>query len=224
MERKQLRVYVKGLALLLILLALGYVIRLTGLEKLLNEGWIDSHIRGQGIYGWGLFLLVVGATTALGLPRQIAGFLGGYAYGFIGGTLASVAGSLLGSCFSFYCARIIGRKFMAKRFAGKVGKIDNFLRANPFSMILMLRFFPVGSNVATNTLSGVSSIGSLPFFAATILGYIPQNATFALLGSGFKVDFAWRVTLSIILFAISTWLGFVLYQRQRALAKIVSED
>ncbi|WP_461208849.1 TVP38/TMEM64 family protein [Desulfocurvus sp. DL9XJH121] len=216
MDRKQARAYLKGFAMLAVLAGLGLGLRAAGLDQALDEHWIDAHIRGQGLWGWGLFLLAAGAFTGLGLPRQIVAFLGGYAYGFLGGTLAGTLGTALGCALAFFFARFLGRGYVARRFGGKIAKVDAFLRENPFSMTLIIRFMPVGSNILTNLVAGVSSVGALPFLAGSTLGFVPQTLIFALLGSGFKVDFAWRVTLAAILFVLSTWWGFVLYRKKRA--------
>lgn len=220
MDRKQARAYLKGLLLLAALAAVGLGLRAAGLDQALNERWIDAHIRGQGPMGWALFLLAAGVFTGVGLPRQIVSFLAGYAYGFVGGTLAGTLGTGLGCAGAFLFARFLGRRYVARRFAGKIGKVDDFLRDNPFSMTLIIRFMPVGSNILTNLVAGVSSVGALPFLAGSTLGFVPQTLIFALLGSGFKVDFAWRVTLAAALFVLSTWWGFVLYKKKRAAAVI----
>ena len=224
MDKKQARTYLKGLLMLAILAGLGLGLRAAGLDQSLNENWIDAHIRSQGMYGWGLFLLAAGLFTAVGLPRQIISFLAGYAYGFMGGTLAGTLATGLGCALAFFFSRFMGRRYVTRRFAGKIGRVDAFLRDNPFSMTLIIRFMPVGSNVLTNLLAGVSSVGALPFLAGSTLGFIPQTLIFALLGSGFKVDFAWRVTLAVVLFVLSTWWGFALYKKKRAAAAVINDD
>jgi len=224
MDRKLLRTIVKGLIMLAALVGVGLALRAAGLDEAVNEHWIDAHIRGQGLAGWALFLGVAAVFTGAGLPRQIISFLGGYAYGFIGGSIAGTLGTALGCALSFFFARFLGRRMVKERFGGKIGRVDAFLRDNPFSMTLIIRFMPVGSNILTNLVAGVSSVGALPFLAGSTLGFVPQTLIFALLGSGFKVDFAWRVSLAVILFGLSTWLGFVLYRQKRAAAGIVNGD
>lgn len=224
MDKKQVRTYLKGLVMLALLAGIGIGLRTAGLDEALDEHWIDAHIRGQGLYGWALFVLVTGVFTGVGLPRQIISFLAGYAYGFMGGTLAATLGTALGCAGTFLFSRFLGRRYVTRRFAGKIGRVDNFLRDNPFSMTLIIRFMPVGSNLLTNLVAGVSSVGSIPFIAGSTVGFIPQTAIFALLGSGFKVDFAWRVTLAVVLFIISTWMGFALYRKKRRAAAIVNGD
>ncbi|WP_084458261.1 TVP38/TMEM64 family protein [Desulfocurvus vexinensis] len=225
---RQTRIFLKGLVLIASLVAAGLAARHLGLADALNEGWMDAHIRGQGLLGWLTFLALAALATGAGLPRQVVGFLAGYVYGFLAGTLLGVAGTLLGAALSFFYARLLGRGLVARRLArraaGRVARADAFLSQAPFSTALIIRLMPVGSNILTNLLAGVSSVAALPFLLGSALGFVPQTAIFALLGSGFKVDLAWRVSLSAVLFALSSWLGWRIYRARRRAAALVDED
>jgi hypothetical protein len=45
-----------------------------------NQAWIDNKVKNQGTLGILYFTLFCMITTACGLPRQLAAFLGGYEY------------------------------------------------------------------------------------------------------------------------------------------------
>jgi uncharacterized membrane protein YdjX (TVP38/TMEM64 family) len=210
-----LKYVVKGLPVLVSLVAIGFLVKFSGLGNLLDESWIDSAVRGRGLAGEMLFLGVGAAATAVGMPRQVVAFMAGYAFGFVQGSLLGTLASLLGCALAFYYARLLGRGLVARRFAGKVGKMDAFIRDNPFSMTMLIRLLPVGSNLVTNLAAGVTSVAFMPFLLGSGLGYLPQNAIFALVGSGIDVDPVWRIGLGVLLFAISGILGVVLYRRMR---------
>jgi uncharacterized membrane protein YdjX (TVP38/TMEM64 family) len=82
-------------------------------------------------------------------------------------------------------------------------------------MTLVIRCLPVGNNLLTNLAAGVSNIPAATFIGGSFIGYIPQTLIFALLGSGVRVDPVWRTTISGLLFAVSTLLGWMLYRRYR---------
>ncbi len=209
------RIILKGLAVLASLVAIGFAVRLSGLSDLLDEAWIDREIRGRGLNGELLFLAVGGLAAAVGVPRQAVAFMAGYAFGFVWGTVLGVLAALLGCIGGFYYARLLGRSLVAHRFPGKVRKVDAFIRDNPFNMTLLIRLLPVGSNLVTNLAAGVSSVAALPFFAGSALGYVPQTAVFALVGSGVNLDPVWRIGLGVVLFVVSGVLGVYLYRRMR---------
>ena len=210
-----LRVIFKGLGILASLVVIGYLIQLSGLSEMLDQTWVDKEIRGHGLKGELLFLAVGAFATGVGMPRQVVAFMGGYAFGFAYGTFLGTLAALLGCIGTFYYARLLGRSMVAKRFPGKVRKMDNFIRDNPFNMTLLIRLLPVGSNLVTNLAAGVSSAAALPFFAGSALGFVPQTAVFALVGSGIALDPVWRIGMGALLFVVSGVLGVMLYRRLR---------
>lgn len=208
-------VFFRGLIWIVSLVAVGYVIKTTGLESSIDKAWIDSDILGQGFSGELLFLGVSLLFTAIGLPRQVICFLGGYAFGLIEGTILALLATVLGCVIAFFYARMLGRDFVVSRFPGRVKNIDDFLRDNPLSMTLLIRLLPLGSNLVTNLAAGVSSVRPVPFFQGSAIGYFPQTLVFALVGSGISVDPELRIAISVILFIISGILGVSLYRKNR---------
>jgi uncharacterized membrane protein YdjX (TVP38/TMEM64 family) len=210
-----LRSILKGLLLIASLAALGFLAKHGHLANMLSEQWIDAEVRGQGWHGDLIFLAVGALTTALGFPRQVVAFLGGYAFGFISGTALAAVAAVMGCVLAFFYARWMGRSLIQNRFPGRIRKVDAFLHEHPFSMAVVIRLLPVGSNVVTNLLAGVSSVRGLPFFAGSGVGYLPQTLVFALAGSGVNFDPALRLTLAGVLFVVSSLIGVWLYRRHR---------
>jgi uncharacterized membrane protein YdjX (TVP38/TMEM64 family) len=65
----------------------------------------------------------------------------------------------------------------------------------------------------------MSSVRAVPFLAASLLGFIPQTAVFALLGRGSVPSHADKLALGAGMFLVSTALGVVLllkYRREAA--------
>ncbi len=205
------RVLLRGLVVIASLVAIGLLFD----HLQLSKTWIDTQIRGQGTAGYLLFVAACALFTGIGLPRQVISFLGGYAFGFVEGTALAVLATAIGCSGTFFYARLVGRKMVASRFAHKIQKIDAFLHDNPFSMTLLIRLLPVGSNLITNLAAGVSSVRAVPFILGSAIGYIPQNLVFALGGSGITLDPEIRITLSVALFMVSGAIGVFLYRRYR---------
>ncbi|MEE9317967.1 MAG: VTT domain-containing protein, partial [Rhodospirillales bacterium] len=163
-------ILIRGLALFVSLVVLGVVLK-TGV--VFNEAWIDSVIRSQGLKGVLIFVAVGWGVTSVGLPRQLVAFLGGYAFGFVYGTGLALAATTLGCITAFLFARVLARDWVAGKISDRIRRIDGFLSENPFSMTLLIRFLPLGSNFLTNLAAGVSSVSWAPFVAGSALGYIP---------------------------------------------------
>lgn len=206
---------IKGLVVILSLVLLGLVARHLGLDQALNERWIDSHVSQDGWRGTLIFVAAGGVFTAIGWPRQVVAFLGGYAYGFWAGTLWALLASALGCLLAFFYARWLARGLVQRRFPDRLRRLDDFIHIHPFAMTLLIRLLPVGSNLVTNLVAGVSSVRAWPFLGGSALGYVPQTAVFALAGSGVAVDPEWRIGLAALLFVISSVLGVRLYRHFR---------
>jgi len=208
------RLVLRGLLLMASLAAIGW-----GFEEMSRRlgdlAWVDRQIRGQGGSGAVLFIGFGALAVAVGLPRQAVCFLAGYGFGLGPGLVWAQTASVLGCVLCFTYARLLGRDLVRHRFADRLRRLDEFLRFHPFSMTVLIRFLPVGSNLITNLLAGVSSVRPLPFVAGSLIGYLPQTVIFVLLGSGIHVQPMVRSALSVLLFVVSATLGITLYRRLR---------
>lgn len=218
------RILMRGLVLIATLVAIGFLFEGLGLKSMLDSGWVDHEVRGKGLWGEGLFLLVGAAFVALGLPRQVVSFLAGYAFGFTLGTGLALLATLMGSIATFTYARFMGREVLVKRFPGKIKRLDDFLAGNPMTMALILRLSPFSANVVANLAAGVSGVRVVPFFVGSALGYLPQTIVFALLGGGIQLDPVMNTALSVLLFVVSTVLGLWLWQRYRVARGLPEDD
>jgi len=207
------------------LLAAGALLREMG--GMPGTAWVDRSIRDQGLWGELIFVLVGGALTAAGLPRQSIAFLGGYGFGTVLGTVLGMAAQLLGCAASYGWARLLGREWAERRLAGRFGHrlrpLRDVLAQSPFQATLALRLLPVGSNLALNLLAGMAALQVMPFLAGSALGYLPQTVVFALLGKGIRVEGAWQLALGGLLLAVSFGLGVWMWQRHKA-ARALDED
>jgi uncharacterized membrane protein YdjX (TVP38/TMEM64 family) len=219
----RIRTYLPGLVFLATLVALGYFVESGQLSGLLSEDWIDREVRGKGVPGELLFVAVGGAATALAVPRHIVSFLGGYAFGLGLGTALALAATELGCVLTFYYARVVARPLVSARLGARVRRIEDFLAANPFSMTLLMRLLPVGSNFVTSLAAGVSRVPARPFLAGSLAGYLPQTFVFTLAGSGIEMGGGMRIGFAVFFFIVSGAIGIWLYRRYRH-GKSLGED
>ena len=198
----------RGLLVMVILVLITWL-----LKDVLDQGWIDAQVRDNGAAGVLLFVLVCSLLGSIGLSRQVIAFLGGYAFGFSQGVVLSMVAVVAACITTFYISRVLLRSYLEKRFSGRIQQIDTFLHENTFTMALLVRLLPLGSNWMINIGAGVSSVRKLPFFFGSALGYIPQMLIFSLLGSGTRVDQFWQIAIAMTLFILAASLGVVLYRK-----------
>ncbi|BDQ33086.1 TVP38/TMEM64 family protein [Pseudodesulfovibrio portus] len=225
---KSVKSLAKGLVMLLGLGLAVYLARAAGLGSMLEDTkWFNDHVLGSGPLSVVIFLAVGTAFTAVGLPRQLVGFLGGFAFGMFSGTLLATVASGLGCGVAAVYARMGGRELVERKFGHRLERVNRFLKHEPFNTALAIRLFPLGSNLITNLAAGVSSIPLMPFLLGSTIGYIPQNFIFALFGAGMNrestMGVALSVGMSVVLFGVSGWLGIQVYRRYRKQSGALAE-
>jgi uncharacterized membrane protein YdjX (TVP38/TMEM64 family) len=210
------RYFRKGLLFLLLCGLFGWVISSNSMFESLNKQWIDLHIRNNGLQGVLYFMLIGALVTAIGCPRQLVAFLGGYAFGAVNGALLSTLGVGMGCVLSLFFARIVIRPFVNRRFPNRIIKFNDFLSLRPVVKTIVIRLLPLGNNLVTNLIAGVTAVKARYFVLGSVIGYLPQMAIFALMGKGVVVLSVWKIGLSIVLFIISSALSVRLYREYRA--------
>jgi uncharacterized membrane protein YdjX (TVP38/TMEM64 family) len=194
----------------------GWVLSSNSMFETLNHQWIDLHIRHNGLQGVLYFILIAALVAAIGCPRQLVAFLGGYAFGAVNGALLSTLGVGMGCALSLFFARVIIRPFVNRRFPHRIIKINEFLSVRPVVKTIIIRLLPIGNNLVTNLIAGVTAVKARYFVLGSLIGYLPQMAIFALMGKGVVVMSVWKIGLSIVLFFISGALSVRLYREYRA--------
>ena len=179
---------------------------------------LDGQLAEAAQRGPALFVLLAAVGCAVGMPRQLAAYAGGLAFGAGPGFALALLAMVLGCAASFAWARLVARDWARRRLArgGWAARLDVRLTAHPFAATLTLRLLPMGNNFALNLLAGVSGVAAGPFVLASALGFVPQAAVFALLGSGVRVGQGEQVALAAALFAASAVLGWRLLRRPEA--------
>ncbi len=196
-----MKTWLKPLVLLAGVAALAVGLRMLSTHHLASF----AALRGPG--GQSAFFGLSVAALAFGMPRQIVASAASASYGLWVGVAIALVAQALACVINFFWARFVAHDWAQKRLSGRVAKLNALLAANPFSVTLMLRLFPVGNNLALNLLAGVSSVPPLPFIAASIIGYLPQTLVFALVGTGRSVSLGLGGALFVVSMALGLWLA-----------------
>ena len=197
-----------------ILLLLGLIVAGLALQRL----GLDAGIAAAGQRGPLAFVAVATAACAIGVPRQVVAYSGGLAFGFWPGAALALLAEALACAADFFWARVVARawaaRWLTRTAPGRLDRLSRFMVANTFTATLTLRLLPVGSNLLLNLLAGISSVAAGPFLLASVLGYVPQTAVFALLGGGVRISQGTQMVVAVALFAASIALGVWLLRRR----------
>lgn len=164
------------------------------------------------------FVLLAAPYCAFGLPRQALCLAAGVAFGAGEAlalcSLAYVAGALLTYGWARLLAPRSARDSLRGLLETRFAAIGAALSARPFRAVLTLRLLPVGSAMLVSAASGLLEVPLRAFILATLLGGLPQNAVFALVGAGARIGHAAQLALAVILFLVSAILGMRLLRSQ----------
>ena len=204
------------LLLVLPVLLIGLSLSFPAAEKLPVRQW-GAALEEAGLTGVLIFLGAGALATSVGLPRQLVAFIGGLTYGVSVGLLLSLAAALAGCSLTANASRYVLSRHISAGFPKAVAYLDRLLARDAFLKIIVLRLQPLGTNLLTNLVVGITAVPLKTFLLATSVGYIPQMRAFTLMGAGTRVDSQAQLLLSAVLLGLSILLGVIVFRRhQRA--------
>ncbi|MBN9371621.1 MULTISPECIES: TVP38/TMEM64 family protein [unclassified Hydrogenophaga] len=193
----------------------------------LHEGWLGAFtekelLHALFLYHWGIawpaFVAIGVVYTALGGPRQVLAFSSGYLLGGWQGALVSTLITGLGALLTMVVARYAAGDWLRRQYPRRVEALRQLMAEDTWKWVCILRLLPVGSNLATNIVAGLSGLDLRPIVVGSLLGYLPQMLLFAYAGSGLALHNSAHLWISLATLAASTALGVYLYRhgfRQR---------
>ncbi|MEJ2767018.1 VTT domain-containing protein [Photobacterium sp. MCCC 1A19761] len=184
-------------------------------QHISDQNWIAAYITDNGMSGTLILVLFGALFTGCGGPRQLIAFTFGFAFGWFTGFLLCLLSTILSAMGCYWLAHLMLKSALNRYFGHRYQRFQLFVRKQPFIKVLIVRLFPVGSNLLTNLFSGAAGVPVKPFVTASLLGYIPQTLIFALAGSGLGGAHQYQLVASLFLGMISLLLTHYLYQRYK---------
>jgi len=129
-----------------------------------------------------LYAVATAAFVPVGLVLMLAG---GFLFGPLVGTLATVVGSTAGAVMAYLAARFAAGDHIRNRLAtGRLRKlVEGFERA-PFRYLLTLRLVPLSPFGLVNVAAGCARAPFRAYVAATAIGAVPYSLIYSYLGDG----------------------------------------
>ena len=180
------------------------------------KAWITNVQSWKGFvreFGWmahAVFLLVTAGAVMMGVPRLAFCSAAGLIFGFGEGLLLSLVGSTLGSYGAFILSRH-GFRRAAEARAEKWPWLKKMLKKPSVMRVFWARQLMV-PGIVLNVLIGMTPVRHSRFLLGTVLGYLPLNIAFSLVGSGLgKESIVTTMTQLLAAMAainVAAWLVF----------------
>ena len=173
------------------------------------------------------FMLLAIPYCAFGLPRQALCIAAGLGFGLWEGLVFSSLAYGAGALLIYGWVRLLApARFRARQktqLESRFASLSRTLNQTPLRAVLTLRLMPVGSALLVSMAAGLFELPPVSFVAATLLGGLPQNMVFVLIGSGTRIGHAMQLGLAGILFVGSGALGAMLLRRNRDIDPVESK-
>ena len=172
------------LVLLLLLLVLIGVFLISGAWdnftldsfRLKQEGitsYFSSHPVNTGL----IFTAVYIVLTTLSLPvAGVMTLVSGAIFGFIWGLFLVSIASSLGATLAFLLSRYLFRDAVQRRFADRLGPVNDGIRNDGAYYLFMLRLIPVLPYFVLNATMALTPLRTAVFFPVTLIGMLPISA------------------------------------------------
>ena len=206
-RRRAWPILLRGVLTLLLLVVTLHALAslLPGTDTLQALG--QTTLPGTGPWSFALFIAAGTLLSAVGVPRQSVALVGGYAFGTVTGTLATLGAVTLGAALAAETARRIGRPRLEARFPQLADSLGGWSSERVFARTLAVRLFPVGSNLLINVVAGLARVDRRAFLVASLIGFLPQSVAFAVAGDGVEATSPAAIAFAVVLLGLSIVAG-----------------
>ncbi|TDU66012.1 putative membrane protein YdjX (TVP38/TMEM64 family) [Prosthecobacter fusiformis] len=161
------------------------------------------------------FILACAIGVMIGLPRLPLCAGAGLIFGFMEGLSLSLVGSVLGSYGAFLMTRAGARRAVLAR-AERWPWLKKMLEKPSWLKVFWVRQMML-PGLVLNVLLGVTQVAHSTFLIGTLLGYLPLNIAFSLVGSGLgKGSLAQSLTQLLGALAVVNVVGWLVWRMARA--------
>ena len=201
-----LRLALIGVICLALVLILGYIFSLTGLDQL-SEEQIQEIVAACGPWAPIAYIIVTFLqVTFIPVPFVVTILAGNLLFGFWGSFFYSLIGTVLGSVFAFVLGRRIGRPFVNWAF-GDAEAVERYLskaKGKEFVVFFFMFLLPFFPDDALCALAGITDLSNRQFAfilaisrPITVLGNL-------ILWTGEVIPYnAWGIALMLLAIAIT---------------------
>lgn len=167
-------------------LAMGWHNYLT-LESLSdNAVALDALVRENLLLTLGAYILVYAAATAFMVPGSALTVGGGFLFGLVLGTPATVIGATLGASILFFASKTSLGAVLREVAGPFLGKMQAGFAENPFSYMFALRLIPLFPFAAVNIAPGLLGARYRDYVITTFFGIIPGTLAYTWIGAAVK--------------------------------------
>jgi uncharacterized membrane protein YdjX (TVP38/TMEM64 family) len=177
------------------------LIILAGLGIALSQGWhelltlrslsanaanLDAMVRDNFLVVFLSYVAIYAAATTFMVPGSALTIGGGFLFGLMLGTPATVVGATLGASILFFASKTSLGSVLRDVAGPFIGKMRAGFAENPVSYMFALRLIPLFPFAAVNIAPGLLGANYRDYLMTTLLGIIPGTLAYTWIGAAVK--------------------------------------
>lgn len=177
------------------------LIILAGLGIALSQGWhelltlrslsanaanLDAMVRDNFLVVFLSYVAIYAAATTFMVPGSALTIGGGFLFGLMLGTPATVVGATLGASILFFASKTSLGSVLRDVAGPFIGKMRAGFAENPVSYMFALRLIPLFPFAAVNIAPGLLGAKYRDYLMTTLLGIIPGTLAYTWIGAAVK--------------------------------------
>ncbi|MBI5681769.1 MAG: TVP38/TMEM64 family protein [Deltaproteobacteria bacterium] len=210
--------FIKLVGFSIILLTIIILTRLTGLDRYLDKDLFQTGVKGFGMWGPLVYILIYSITPSLFLPGIPVTIAGGLAFGPFYGTIYAIIGATIGASIAFLIARYFARGFVENLLKGRFKTIDEEVEKKGWLFVAITRLIPVFPFNLLNYAFGLTKIRFSHYVIASFIFMLPATAAYVVFSSSIfdvlKGKVSREMVIGIILITVISIIP-VLYKRRK---------
>lgn len=199
-------------------LAVAFVLAVVAFGR--DAGAVRDAVEDLGAAGPVAYVALLTALTVALFPYPVAAAAGGLLFGVAEGTAYAVLGGVLGAVVAFELARRLGRTPVDGLAGPRLRALLDGVGRRGFAAVLLLRVVPGVPRDAANFLCGLTSVGLVPFTAATAIGLAPRAYAYVALGGSLGDLGSTQSLVAVGLLVAMALLGIILLLRDPELSPV----
>ena len=151
------------------------------------RAFVDDHL----VLAIAAFVGIYALTTLFMMPGALwVTIAGGFLFGLVGGSLATIAGATLGASLLFLAARTSLGASLRKMAGGYAEKVRTEFQDSPLAYMFAMRFVPAMPFAVANVLPAILGAKFRDYVITTALGIVPGVVAYTWVGAGLGATFA----------------------------------
>lgn len=195
---------IKIIILAVFISAAFFSARFFHLDRYLDQEYLRGWIKGFGVWGPAVYILIYSIAPSLMLPGLPLTVLGGILFGPFWGVIYVAVGATIGAAAAFLISRYMGREWVEGVIlkGGRLKEIDREVEKKGWRIVAFTRLIPLFPYNFLNYAYGLTNIRFLHYVAATFVFMLPGIIAYVLFSSSILGLFKGRASKEFIIGAI----------------------